>query len=66
MSMTDGHLSDGRRIRAFTVVEVIVVMVIVGVATGTVNRTVHWTRVVPDFSKGDGTLQVPGGYKLRS
>ena len=35
MSMANGHISDGRRIRAFTLVEVIVVMVIVGVVTGT-------------------------------
>ncbi|MCH8244130.1 MAG: prepilin-type N-terminal cleavage/methylation domain-containing protein [Planctomycetes bacterium] len=31
MSMTDGHLSDGRRIRAFTLVEVIVVLSVIGV-----------------------------------
>ena len=31
MPMTDGHISDGRRIRAFTLVEMIVVMVVVGV-----------------------------------
>lgn len=31
MSMTDGQISDGRRIRAFTLVEVIVVLSVIGV-----------------------------------